>query len=219
MFAPSGVMHHWKRLRMSHTSPRSVRQTGRCLVSPVATSPRRRPPRNLLAPRSSVWQSAHAWYRSLQRFSNVAFPRAIAARAWELDVSTLTGRLFDALLMSIVKFKLSVDWAGSGPPVVSGACTMRKSSRLITLWYALTNLGYRVATPRIARATPPSWQSAQARPVGPRAVHRASALSARSTAGLFVGSRVSPKPTGFRRVKGLRSGSFSGGSGPLSVWR
>src|SRR5207248_2830578 len=47
----------------------------------------------------------------------------------------------------------------------------------------------------------------------------ASASSASNTAGLFVGSRLSPKPTGFWRVAGLRSGSRSAGAGPLSVWR
>src|SRR2546426_10126311 len=219
MFIPSGVMHHWKRLRMSHTSPRSVRQRGKYLVRPAETSARSRPPRNLLAPRSSVWQSAHEWLRSPTRFSKLAFPRAIAARASALDVSTLTGRPFDARLTSIVKRRFSVDSPGSGRPVVSGAWTARKSSTLITRPYALTNFGYRVATPRIARATPPSWQSAHAFAIGPGAVHSASAPSVRSTAGLLVGSRLSPNPTGFRRVNGLRSGSFSGGTGPLSVWR
>ena len=121
--------------------------------------------------------------------------------------------------MSMLRLRLSFDSEGSERPVVSGPWTVRKSSVLITRRYALTNFGYRVATPFMARATPPSWQSAQALPDGPFAAHRASALSARSTAGLFVGSRLSPNPAGLRRVNGLRSGSFSGGTGPLSVCR
>src|SRR3990172_10752707 len=66
---------------------------------------------------------------------------------------------------------------------------------------------------------PPAWQSAQAFPAGPFLLHTAIALSARRTAGLFVGSRLSPKPTGLARVLGFRFGSFSGGTGPFKAWR
>ena len=121
--------------------------------------------------------------------------------------------------MRMVIVRLSADSAGYGRPVVSGPCASRKSSRLITRPYILTCFGYRVATDRIARSGPPGWQSAHARPAGPFCSHGAWASSARSTAGLFVGSRLSPNPTGFLRVSGFRSGSVSGGSGPLSVWR
>src|SRR2546425_971285 len=77
----------------------------------------------------------------------------------------------------------------------------------------------RVAPDRIAGAGPPAWQSAQARPAGPFSPHHPWASSARRMAGLFVGSRLSPKPTGFFRVNGFRSASVSGGRGPVSVWR
>src|SRR5207245_703140 len=57
------------------------------------------------------------------------------------------------------------------------------------------------------------------RPAGPCSPRRPWASSARRIAGLFVGSRLSPKPTGFFRVNGFRSASVSGGRGPVSVWR
>src|SRR5574341_408301 len=88
---------------------------------------------------------------------------------------------------------------------------------LMTRPYAVTNFGYRVATPFIALPAPPGWQSAHALPAGPFWAQSPSAPSARSTPGLLVGSRLSPKPTGFFRVNGLRSGSFSEGTGPLRV--
>src|SRR3990167_4911628 len=71
----------------------------------------------------------------------------------------------------------------------------------------------------MALAAPPAWQSAQALPDEPFRAQRASALSARDTAGLLVGSRLSPKPMGLGRVLGSRSPALSGGSGPFRVLR
>ncbi|HAM59564.1 MAG TPA: hypothetical protein DCQ64_30800 [Candidatus Rokubacteria bacterium] len=72
----------------------------------------------------------------------------------------------------------------------------------------------------MALAGPPAWQSAQAlAPAGPFFAQSASAASARPTAGLLVGSRLSPKPGGLGLVLGSRSRSFSGGAGPFSVLR
>src|SRR5690242_4809179 len=68
-------------------------------------------------------------------------------------------------------------------------------------------------------SAPPAWQVAQALPDGPGSAHRAEASSARSTAGLLVGSRLSPNPTGLWRVSGFRSGLVSAGSGPRWVLR
>ena len=110
-------------------------------MSPSATSASSRPPRNLFAPRSGAWQSAHEWLRSPTFRLNVACPRAIAARASGLEVSIATGRPFPAILTSIVIVKLSSDSAGYGRPVVSWPCASRKSSRLITRPNALTCLG------------------------------------------------------------------------------
>src|SRR5215470_4323026 len=90
---------------------------------------------------------------------------------------------------------------------------------LITRPNRAAYFGYRVATPFIACNGPPGWHSAQDLPDGAFLDQRASADSARITAGLLVGSRLSPKPVGFGRVSGLRSGLLSGGSGPFCVCR
>src|SRR3989304_2773663 len=73
--------------------------------------------------------------------------------------------------------------------------------------------------PSMAFPGPPAWQSAHALPMGPFLLQRLPAPSARSTAGLFVGSRLSPKPTGLTRVSGFRAGSCSGSTGPFRGFR
>src|SRR5215468_7713843 len=100
---------------------------------------------------------------------------------------------FDCILIKIAMLMLSSLCESSAIPVDAGACTVRKSSMDITRWYGATYFGYLVATPCMDFSAPSLWQSAHALPAGPFLVHRASACSAASTAGLLVGSRLSPK--------------------------
>ena len=66
-------------------------------------------------------------------------------------------------------------------------------------------------------AAPPAWQSAHALPDGPFSAQRSSAPSARTHRRIVRRVEIVAEADRPRRVAGLRSGFFSGGSGPFWV--